>query len=89
MNQPRDYEFSFTPDVWPLSFDEVLGERELCIAFDYEPRDEVDMIKEGVHMAIFAKVEGDDEYEDVSHLTDKEEDKYFVKMCFDYLEQTQ
>jgi len=83
---PKDYEYSFTPDSWPLSFDEVLGSRELCISFDYEPRDEVDMIKEGVHMAIFAKEESDTEWEDISHLTDKKEDKFFVKMCFDYLE---
>lgn len=89
MNQPKDYEFAFTPDVWPLSFDEVLGERELTLAFDYQPRDEVDMISEGIHMAVFAKREGDDEYEDISHLTDATEDKEFVKMCFEYLETTE
>ena len=89
MNSPKNYEFAFTPNVWPLSFDEVLGERELTLAFDYQPRNEVDMIKEGIHMAVFAKREGDDEYEDISHLTDASEDKEFVKMCFEYLETTE
>lgn len=87
MNQPKDYEFAFTPDVWPLSFDEVLGEREFVIAFDYQPLDEVDMIKEGIHMAVFAKREGDDEYEEITHLLSNEEEADFVNECFNHLEQ--
>jgi hypothetical protein len=89
MNKPSNYEYSFTPAVWPMSFDEVLGEREICIAFDYEAEDRHDMIKEGIHMAIFARHDGDDEWEDVSHLTSAKEDKDFVQSCFDYLEITQ
>ena len=89
MNQPKNYEYSFTPDNWPMSFDEVLGERELCVAFDYEAEDKHDMVKEGIHMAIFARHDGDEEWEEVSHLTSAKEDKEFVQMCFDYLETTQ
>lgn len=89
MNKPSNYEYSFTPESWPMSFDEVLGDREICLAFDYEAEDRHDMVKEGIHMAIFARQDGDDEWEEVSHLTSAKEDKDFVQSCFDYLEQTQ
>lgn len=89
MNQPKNYEFSFTPDVWPLSFDEVLGERELCIAFDFEPGSDADMIREGIWMGVFARHEGDDEWEEISHLCSKKEHADFVNQCYDYLKETE
>ena len=87
MTQPKDYEFCFTPFCWISSFDEVLGDREFVVAFDYEERDDHDMITEGIHMAVFAKHEGDTAYEEITHLLSDEEEADFIKECFNHLEQ--
>lgn len=89
MNKPSDYEFSFDCDCWPISFDEVLGERKLCIAFDYEPEDNGDMIREGIWMAVFARHDGNEEWEDITHLVEAKEHADFVQQCYDYLKETQ
>jgi hypothetical protein len=86
MTQPSDYEFFFEAD-FPLSFDEVLGERQLCVAFDYEPEDKHDMIREGIWVEVFAKHDGDTEWENISHLVEPKEMKDFEEQCYAHLEQ--
>lgn len=86
MIQPSDYQFSFEAS-FAMSFDEVLGERELCVAFDYEPEDKHDMIREGIWVEVFAKHDGDTEWENISHLVEPKEMKDFEEQCFNYLEQ--
>ena len=86
MTQPSDYEFSFDAD-FPLSFDEVLGERQLCVSFDYEPEDNNDMIREGIWVEVFAKHDGDTEWENISHLVEQKEMRYFEEQCYAHLEQ--
>ncbi len=85
--QPGDFEFSFEYDNYPMSFDEVIAGRALILAFDYTPRDEDDMISEGIHMAVFAK--DDEEIEEISHLVEKKETQDFVDACYQYLETTE
>ena len=83
---PQDFEYSFEYDNYPMSFDEVIAGRALILAFDYTPRDEDDMISEGIHMAVFAK--DGEEIEEISHLVEKKEERDFVDACFKYLEET-
>ncbi len=85
--QPEDFEFSFEYDNYPSSFDEVIGGRQLILAFDYTPRDDADMVSEGIHMAVFAK--DGDEIEEISHLVEEKETQDFVDACYQYLETTE
>lgn len=87
MNCPKNYEFCFTPSCWIASFDEVLGEREFVVAFDFDELNDADMITEGIHMAVFAKHDGDEDWEEITHLLSNEEEADFLNECFNHLEQ--
>ncbi|WP_310625774.1 hypothetical protein [Limnohabitans sp.] len=84
--QPEDYEHHFDASGnQPISLDEVVGDRDLCIAFDYEPRDDGDMVREGYWPHLFAKSATDTEWEEITHLLlSRAEEKWLLDACVEH-----
>lgn len=85
--QPEDCEFHFDASGdQPMSLDEVLGDRDLCVAFDYEPRDDEDMVREGYWPHAFSRGEADTEWEEITHLLlSKAETDWLLDACVEHI----
>jgi len=72
-NQLTHYDGCFLTDEFPMSLDEVLGERELALVFNYAPYDPSVGLYGGLDVFALARVTGDAEWEDITHLLSAKE----------------
>lgn len=85
--KPTDYQEQFTAEVWNMNDDliDLIGEREACIAYEFEEGDKHWGERDSLTASLFARFAGD-EWECLDHLLSEEDQNEIEVMAREHMD---